>query len=532
MGMVEVESTFSWEWFLTTVKNDLNIVNTSPFTIMSDKQKGLINAVAKVFPDSEHRFCVRHLYQNFHMLFKGETLKNDLWAIARSTNDTKFKMNREKLREDSPSAYAWLDGKDPTQWVKAFFSVFPKCDILLNNMSEVYNSYILEARDFPVISMMECIKSKITARHEGKQRRWQLSGIPCSHSIACFREERIDPEDMVHKCYTIETYLQAYGHNVMPMRDRAHWEQVDGPFIHPPVYKKRMGRPPKNRKKTPEEKLQKDGSIALNKKGVSMHCSICGKADHNKKGHQKFMQREMEREAQEQEDEIEDPSILNDIRPHVLDSRMDPMHLPLSMVYRMREEERVHVSNVRPLGPLPEIARFVADARDSIPERRSTTTATTRGRIRGKGKARALDEGETSASRGGKTKRVRRGSSIATAGPSNAARGGTRGPSNAATRGGRGVARGPNNATRGGERVAATWPTYAARGGRGGAATGGRGGVASSTSAGNGWWHLLLGQDGNTTNSAIPDLNTNVIPELNTQEVINVTQNAPIGHVE
>lgn len=198
--------------------------------------------------------------------------------------------------------------------------------------------------------MMECIKSKITARHEGKQRqavnswsgricpkikkklekeielsascfpshsrlgvfsvlsgnntylvdihawtcdcrRWQLSGIPCSHSIACFREERIDPEDMVHKCYTIETYLQAYGHNVMPMRDRAHWEQVDGPFIHPPVYKKRMGRPPKNRKKTPEEKLQKDGSIALNKKGVSMHCSICGKADHNKKGHQKFMQR-------------------------------------------------------------------------------------------------------------------------------------------------------------------------------------------------------------------------------------------------
>jgi hypothetical protein len=39
MGMVEVESKFSWEWFLTTLKHDLNIVNTSPFTIMSDKQK-------------------------------------------------------------------------------------------------------------------------------------------------------------------------------------------------------------------------------------------------------------------------------------------------------------------------------------------------------------------------------------------------------------------------------------------------------------------------------------------------------------
>ena len=41
MGMVEVESTYTWEWFLSTLKNDLNIINTSPYTIMSDKQKVL-----------------------------------------------------------------------------------------------------------------------------------------------------------------------------------------------------------------------------------------------------------------------------------------------------------------------------------------------------------------------------------------------------------------------------------------------------------------------------------------------------------
>jgi hypothetical protein len=39
MGLVEVECTSSWEWFLSTLKDDLNITNTSPFTIMSDKQK-------------------------------------------------------------------------------------------------------------------------------------------------------------------------------------------------------------------------------------------------------------------------------------------------------------------------------------------------------------------------------------------------------------------------------------------------------------------------------------------------------------
>ncbi|KAM0888748.1 hypothetical protein ACQ4PT_028162 [Festuca glaucescens] len=41
MGLVEVECTSSWEWFLTTLKDDLNITNTSPWTIMSDRQKVL-----------------------------------------------------------------------------------------------------------------------------------------------------------------------------------------------------------------------------------------------------------------------------------------------------------------------------------------------------------------------------------------------------------------------------------------------------------------------------------------------------------
>jgi hypothetical protein len=38
-AIVEVENASSWKWFLTALKQDLGIVNTSPWTIMSDKQK-------------------------------------------------------------------------------------------------------------------------------------------------------------------------------------------------------------------------------------------------------------------------------------------------------------------------------------------------------------------------------------------------------------------------------------------------------------------------------------------------------------
>ena len=72
--------------------------------------QGLINAVKKVWPISEHRFCVRHLYQNFHKKgHTGETLKNDLWAIARSTNIPTWERNMTKMSVDSAEAHAWVE---------------------------------------------------------------------------------------------------------------------------------------------------------------------------------------------------------------------------------------------------------------------------------------------------------------------------------------------------------------------------------------------------------------------------------------
>jgi hypothetical protein len=78
VAVVKVESLAYWKWFLEHLKDDLKIENTYPWTIMTEKQKGLIPVVAQVFPEAEHRFYVRHLYQNFQGQFKGEVIKNHL----------------------------------------------------------------------------------------------------------------------------------------------------------------------------------------------------------------------------------------------------------------------------------------------------------------------------------------------------------------------------------------------------------------------------------------------------------------------
>ncbi|KAM0929447.1 hypothetical protein ACQ4PT_001527 [Festuca glaucescens] len=180
-AVVEVEDTSTWKWFLSTLKEDLSIVNTSSWTIMSDKQKGLINAVTSLFPDSGHRFCVRHMYQNFREKFRGEILKQQLWKCARSTTVVHWQEAMEEMRLLNSEAHAWLEELDPKTCTRAFQSELPKCDILLNNNCEVLNKYILEGRELPVISMIEKVKQQITLRNYNKRQeelKWETGLCP------------------------------------------------------------------------------------------------------------------------------------------------------------------------------------------------------------------------------------------------------------------------------------------------------------------------------------------------------------------
>ena len=59
----------------------------------------------------------------------------------------------------------------------------------------------------------------------------------------------------------------AYGHTIWPYKDMSAWVKVDAADVLPPVYEKKVGRPPKSRRKQPFEiqgpsgpKLRKNGS--------------------------------------------------------------------------------------------------------------------------------------------------------------------------------------------------------------------------------------------------------------------------------
>ncbi|XP_052477826.1 uncharacterized protein LOC128033774 [Gossypium raimondii] len=245
---VESENKQSWFWFLKLLQRDLEIDNSYNICFMFDKQKGLIEAISLLFPNAEARNCARHLYNNFKNMegFRGHVLRLTYWKVAKATFPRQFEEAMSEMRSLSESVEAWLCDKDPRTWSRAHFSTRCKSDLLLNNNNECFNKIILEARDKPILTMLEIIRRKIMTRlvsmreaaekypgplcpriqkklfeivsqsnniwptYAGNEkyevdcglgnkhvvdllnfscscRKWDLSGIPCKHAVSCMQ---------------------------------------------------------------------------------------------------------------------------------------------------------------------------------------------------------------------------------------------------------------------------------------------------------------------------------------------------------
>lgn len=328
-AVVEKEKRESWVWFMNYLKADLNIENPGVWTIMSDKQKGLIDAVELVMPYCEHRFCLMHLYSNFKLSHRGLALKNILWQAARASRVVDFERVMKDLASKDKSAFQWLAKRPAAHWCRSYFSANSQCDTLLNNMCESFNALILRPRSLPIIDMLEAIRMILMKRlhvkrdkmakykgqicpniqrqieelkkkameyiahwngeaqfeiessygdkfkvHLGEStcscRRWQLSGIPCAHAISEMYYLGYTPEDYVASWYSKETYMRVYSYLMETMDGNESWPQSAKPNLLPPDVEKMTGRPKLyKRRKQPGENSGKDVPPPLSKTTIT-----------------------------------------------------------------------------------------------------------------------------------------------------------------------------------------------------------------------------------------------------------------------
>ncbi|KAJ9560444.1 hypothetical protein OSB04_005604, partial [Centaurea solstitialis] len=183
-AIVEAETTSSWTWFLQCLGADLDLETNSNFTFMSDGQKGIIPAIAKVFPCAEHRFCIRHIEENMKKKWRGKLYKDLLWKCAAAPTVQEFDVEMEALKKVNPSLYDWLKQIPPHNWTKSHFTGRSHTDVLLNNICEVFNKQLVDGRDKPIMTCLEYIRQYIMKRIANVQQVIDKAEGPLTPTVA------------------------------------------------------------------------------------------------------------------------------------------------------------------------------------------------------------------------------------------------------------------------------------------------------------------------------------------------------------
>ncbi|XP_057526227.1 uncharacterized protein LOC130805469 [Amaranthus tricolor] len=258
------------------------------FTFMSDRQKGLVEALNSVIPEAEIRFC---------------------FSFYREMNE---------IKNISVEAYEYLAAIPAKHWSRHAFSSRSKSGMLLNNCCESFNNVLVEARGKPIISLMEWIRRYVMQRSAAKREglsnfkvdvsefevdddeesyvvnltnktclcgSWNLIGIPCKHVMACIVLRKLDASEFVHEAYLVETYAKTYAPKFYGMPGHKMWPTTTLAKPLPPPFRKMPGRPKmRKRKKEAEEGKGGKKPVSAVREFKQRRCGNCGDLGHYKKG--------------------------------------------------------------------------------------------------------------------------------------------------------------------------------------------------------------------------------------------------------
>ncbi|KAK8648758.1 hypothetical protein V6N13_129501 [Hibiscus sabdariffa] len=227
-AVVEVENRETWAWFLEHIQIDLEIGDGDRFTILSDMQKdayeiklfqGLLEEMQLILPNVEHRFCARDMYANWKKENSGHDMQQLFWACCKATTEAEFHKHSTR---------------------------------------------------------MATLKDTALSSHKCTCRYWDLTGIPCSHSICVILFNYKPLERYVDEAYRKENYQSLYHYALPTIPSEAFWKDTKMGPLEPPVKRKLPGRPKQKRKREEGETTK---GFKLSKRGSECTCTCCGCLD-------------------------------------------------------------------------------------------------------------------------------------------------------------------------------------------------------------------------------------------------------------
>ncbi|XP_030964198.1 uncharacterized protein LOC115985397 [Quercus lobata] len=217
MAVVEQETRESWIWFLEIFANDIGRPE--------ELQLGLIPAIETLFPTVEHRYCVKHIYNNLKVDHKGLELKDALWRCAATTTVREFERCMQYIRDLDEKAYEYLANIAPAQWTRSHFTprALTNClkyaGKLCPSIQDRLEKLKVESKAFSA-TLAGSFLYEVDSQYERhvidlvkktcSYKSWDLNGIPCKHAITAIYTNIETPEDYTHPYYFKETDMEIY----------------------------------------------------------------------------------------------------------------------------------------------------------------------------------------------------------------------------------------------------------------------------------------------------------------------------------
>jgi hypothetical protein len=102
-ALVPGENEKWWSWFYEHLALTFDPDLLPEYVIISDRDKGLLNAVKSKLPGAHHAMCCQHIAENIHKRF-GRHDKPLFWQIARAHSSSAFSRAVQALQSDSSSS--------------------------------------------------------------------------------------------------------------------------------------------------------------------------------------------------------------------------------------------------------------------------------------------------------------------------------------------------------------------------------------------------------------------------------------------
>ena len=163
-----------------------DVIANKDICIISDRHKGIQNAIANWPRDDDgrlrvvHRYCLQHVASNFNTHFQDATLKSLALKAGYATQEAKFELYMQLIKEAEIEAfrkkrrterqeseadssimpYTYLMKKDLDMWIQLHDGGY-YYGAMITNVSECFNGVLKGARGLPIAAMVEFTWSKL-----------------------------------------------------------------------------------------------------------------------------------------------------------------------------------------------------------------------------------------------------------------------------------------------------------------------------------------------------------------------------------